>query len=196
MKDTTMPFVPNEPHTEENTRLETWFERDRARVALYSRNDVLLVEWIDGAVAEAVDDGTLTDKGFILGTLHAAGPLHCAALDYYLDNLHPKTGVSITPAEPEPLASYPQHVYAVTSALDIGTTDEATQYEAYCHADVLASLTAQIADRFTNTANVLSYGPDPDDSKTWVMVIYASTRCEFEQRTTDDDVYTYRITQK
>lgn len=45
------------------TRIETWFERDRARVALYGPDsDEPIVEWIDGAVQEAVDDGFLDPK--------------------------------------------------------------------------------------------------------------------------------------
>jgi hypothetical protein len=47
----------------EQTRLETWFERDRQHVALIdSRNDETIVEWWDEAVTEAIEDGFLTSR--------------------------------------------------------------------------------------------------------------------------------------
>jgi hypothetical protein len=47
----------------ERTRLETWFERDRAHVALIdARTDETIVEWWDDAVGEAIEDGFLTSR--------------------------------------------------------------------------------------------------------------------------------------
>ena len=49
----------------EQTRLETWFERDRQHVALIdSRNDETIVEWWDEAVSEAVEDGFLNPRDY------------------------------------------------------------------------------------------------------------------------------------
>jgi hypothetical protein len=54
------------------TRLETWFERDRAHVALIDvRTDATIVEWWDDAVGEAIEDGFLTSRN-----------LHGSAYDY------------------------------------------------------------------------------------------------------------------
>jgi hypothetical protein len=50
--------------------LETWFERDRARVALqHTDTSVTVVEWLDDAVGEAIEDGFLDGKAFIMGRL-------------------------------------------------------------------------------------------------------------------------------
>lgn len=50
--------------------IQTWFERDRAHVALYygtehDANDELIVEWWDEAVREAVEDGFLNPKDYL-----------------------------------------------------------------------------------------------------------------------------------
>lgn len=45
--------------TQQNTRLDTWFERDRAYVILYDLSDNVVLQWWDAAVAEAVEDGFL-----------------------------------------------------------------------------------------------------------------------------------------
>lgn len=56
----------------DQTRLETWFERDRQHVALIdSRNDETIVEWWDEAVTEAIEDGFLVSRN-----------LHASAYDY------------------------------------------------------------------------------------------------------------------
>jgi hypothetical protein len=48
-----------------DTHVETWFERDRAHVALYdSRTQSLLVEWWDDDVAQAVEDGFLDRRDY------------------------------------------------------------------------------------------------------------------------------------
>lgn len=52
----------------DETIINTWFERDRAHVALWMRDDdggqgqELLVEWWDQAVGEAVEDGFLNPR--------------------------------------------------------------------------------------------------------------------------------------
>ena len=56
-----------------NTRLETWFERDRAMVALMdSTTDTTLIQWIDDDVREAIEDGFLDPKDY-----------HGSALEYF-----------------------------------------------------------------------------------------------------------------
>jgi hypothetical protein len=42
-----------------NTTIHTWFERDRAHVRLDHKDGPTIIEWWDGAVAEAVRDGFL-----------------------------------------------------------------------------------------------------------------------------------------
>ena len=54
----------------EDTHLETWFERDRAHVALYdSSTGELLAEWWDDDVQEAIEDGLL-DPRDLHGSAH------------------------------------------------------------------------------------------------------------------------------
>ena len=46
-----------------DTRIETWFERDRAHVALIDAlNGETIVEWWDEEVSEAVEDGFLNPR--------------------------------------------------------------------------------------------------------------------------------------
>jgi hypothetical protein len=52
------------PVTRENTRIDTWFERDRAYVLLYDQNDNTLLEWWDDAVGQAIEDGFLDPKDY------------------------------------------------------------------------------------------------------------------------------------
>lgn len=90
-----MPFKPNEPHSLNNTRIQTWFERDRAYVGLYRqhehRDETLLVEWWDEAVNEAIEDGFLCREPRI----------HESAFDYYMKMCYPHRNVSITPTPQE-----------------------------------------------------------------------------------------------
>jgi hypothetical protein len=69
----------------EQTQLTTWFERDRAHVALLdSRNEEAIVEWWDNAVSEAIEDGFLTSRN-----------LHGSAYDYAASiGILPVVGVS------------------------------------------------------------------------------------------------------
>lgn len=63
--------------------LSTWFERDRARVALEdSATGKTVVEWLDGDVSQAIEDGFLDTKAFIMGRLHNAELLKRSAYDY------------------------------------------------------------------------------------------------------------------
>lgn len=65
------------PLTIADTRLETWFERDRKYVALINlHTDTTLVEWRDGAVDEAVDDGILEVGGPTERRLHESAFNH------------------------------------------------------------------------------------------------------------------------
>ena len=57
--------------------VDTWFERDRAHVALYfgtkdDGNADAIVEWWDEAVAEAVEDGFLNPRDWLGSALHYA----------------------------------------------------------------------------------------------------------------------------
>ena len=75
----------NQGYTIETTKIDTWFERDRSFVALYSsRSDVMLMCWWDAAVNEAVEDGFLD-----------MGRLHETALAYYKQHVYPKTEVEL-----------------------------------------------------------------------------------------------------
>jgi hypothetical protein len=48
-----------------DTHIETWFERDRAHVALYeSHSQSLIAEWWDEDVAQAVEDGFLNPRDY------------------------------------------------------------------------------------------------------------------------------------
>jgi hypothetical protein len=55
--------------TIDNTVLDTWFERDRASVILYLKDEdgdpgETIIEFWDGAVQEAIDDGFLNPRDF------------------------------------------------------------------------------------------------------------------------------------
>ena len=50
--------------TRQNTKLDTWFERDRAHVSLETLNGKTIIEWWDEAVEEAVQDGFLNPKDY------------------------------------------------------------------------------------------------------------------------------------
>jgi hypothetical protein len=55
-----------------DTELLVWFERDRAHVELRNKlDDSTVVEWWDGDVAEAIEDGSLDPRQF-----------HSTAYDY------------------------------------------------------------------------------------------------------------------
>jgi len=55
-----------------NTELLIWFERDRAHVELRNKlDDSTIVEWWDGDVLEAIEDGSLDPRQF-----------HSTAYDY------------------------------------------------------------------------------------------------------------------
>ena len=55
-----------------DTELLTWFERDRAHVELRNKlDDSTIVEWWDGDVAEAIEDGSLNPRDY-----------HSSAYDY------------------------------------------------------------------------------------------------------------------
>jgi hypothetical protein len=91
-----MPFVPNSGYTLDTTYITTWFERDRMHVALYSQKDVLLVEWWDEAVGEAINDGFLKIKSVLEKVQDNGGPeLHETALAYYKQYCYPRTRVTI-----------------------------------------------------------------------------------------------------
>lgn len=86
-----MPFKPNRPLSVEDTYLETWFERDRAHVDLRRKsNDKTIVEWWDGAVHEAVEDGFLDPRDY-----------HASAFEYAEDHglLRRRTPCAITSTE-------------------------------------------------------------------------------------------------
>lgn len=69
--------------TIENTTLDYWFERDRAYVGLLDKEtDEVIVEWWDEAVAEAIDDGYLSDDAFVLGRCLYPERLHASAVEY------------------------------------------------------------------------------------------------------------------
>jgi len=55
---------PYRPDSIEETKLETWFERDRAWVSLQTLADETIVEWWDSAVSEAIEDGFLDARHF------------------------------------------------------------------------------------------------------------------------------------
>jgi len=56
------------------TRIMTWFERDRAHVALVDSltEQITIVEWWDDEVAEAVTDGYLDPKDWYGSALEYA----------------------------------------------------------------------------------------------------------------------------
>ena len=73
------------------TRIDTWFERDRAHVALsldYG-SERTIVEWWDEAVTEAVEDGFLDPKdwhGSAYRYADSMGLVQQAVLDEYDDS--------------------------------------------------------------------------------------------------------------
>ena len=68
-------------YTTENTELHTWFERDRANVRLEDNNgDDALNLW-DEEVYQALEDGFLSNKGFILGRCISTNAMHQSACD-------------------------------------------------------------------------------------------------------------------
>lgn len=75
-----------------NTKIDTWFERDRQMVCLIHLPDqVDLVTWWDEAVTEAVEDGFL----------HMDKQLHQDALDYYHKHFAGQAGINIYASEQE-----------------------------------------------------------------------------------------------
>lgn len=68
-------------YTTENTELHTWFERDRSNVRLEDENGNTVLNLWDEAVSEAVEDGFLSDKGFIMGRLVRKSELHHSACE-------------------------------------------------------------------------------------------------------------------
>lgn len=58
------PRCPYRPESLAETKLQTWFERDRAWVSLQTLADETIVEWWDSAVSEAIDDGFLDARHF------------------------------------------------------------------------------------------------------------------------------------
>lgn len=49
----------------EETELHTWFERDRAHVELRNTlTDTTIVQWWDGEVSEAIEDGFLSPRDY------------------------------------------------------------------------------------------------------------------------------------
>jgi len=47
-----------------NTRIDTWFERDRAYVGLETLKGETIVEWWDEAVHAAIEDGFLDPRDY------------------------------------------------------------------------------------------------------------------------------------
>lgn len=72
-----------EPFSIENTKLEVWFERDRAYVGLENlANDKTILEFWDEAVWELFEDGFLKSNA-ILGKIQKNDPkLHRSLYDY------------------------------------------------------------------------------------------------------------------
>jgi len=67
----------------QQTQLNTWFERDRAHIALLDvRNDATIVEWWDDEVFQAIEDGFLDSRGFVLGRLTHPRILHESAYEF------------------------------------------------------------------------------------------------------------------
>lgn len=70
----------------EKTRLETWFERDRANVRLIDQGaepeNELLDIW-DDDVAQAIEDGFLDGKAFVMGRLMNQDRLHRSAYEWW-----------------------------------------------------------------------------------------------------------------
>lgn len=50
--------------TRQNTKINTWFERDRASVVLETLDGTTIIEWWDEAVEEAVQDGFLDPRDY------------------------------------------------------------------------------------------------------------------------------------
>lgn len=77
------------PLTIADTRLETWFERDRKHVALINiHTDTTLVEWRDEDVDDAVDSGILEIGGPLrVGSVQRR--LHESAFDHWRTVMRP-----------------------------------------------------------------------------------------------------------
>ncbi|HVB56998.1 MAG TPA: hypothetical protein VNE63_11275 [Candidatus Acidoferrales bacterium] len=57
-------ILPAHPASIDETQLETWFERDRAWVALQTLDGETILEWWDEAVSEAIEDGFLNPRRY------------------------------------------------------------------------------------------------------------------------------------
>ena len=67
--------------------LHTWFERDRAHVELrHSTTETTVVEWRDDAVGEAIQDGYLDSKAFVMGRLLHPERLKASVYQYAVDH--------------------------------------------------------------------------------------------------------------
>lgn len=98
---------PKRQWTRSNTRVDTWFERDRAHVNLETMDGRTIVEWWDDAVAEAVEDGFLNPRDYHGSAVEyanyigakpkrrsrgaAEGPRRMAAFDVYQAGKHVDT---------------------------------------------------------------------------------------------------------
>jgi hypothetical protein len=58
------PNMSNRPQSIDETKIETWFERDRAYVSLRTLDDDIIIEWWDDDVSEMVADGFLNPKNY------------------------------------------------------------------------------------------------------------------------------------
>lgn len=57
-------IVSQHPQSIEETQLQTWFERDRAWVALQTLDGETILEFWDSAVSEAIEDGFLNPRRY------------------------------------------------------------------------------------------------------------------------------------
>lgn len=57
-------IVSQHPQSIDETQLQTWFERDRAWVALENLDGETIIEWWDEAVSEAIEDGFLNPRHY------------------------------------------------------------------------------------------------------------------------------------
>lgn len=68
---------PGAHFKDDDFKIETWFERDRAHVALINtKTDETVIEWRDDEVAEAVEDGFLNPKNWKKSALEYAKSLN------------------------------------------------------------------------------------------------------------------------
>jgi len=75
-----------DPRSIDDTELHTWFERDRAHVGLRDKQSgKTLIEWWDDDVHQAVEDGILDTRGFVMGREVNKGPLHLSAYNYWVE---------------------------------------------------------------------------------------------------------------